>query len=187
MRILSLFSLLIAAVCSSCSHTVSETLIAKNQLGLLNSNTEIEELKSILNSDSIPNLESSTNREKLTEIEVYDKKGNLSLLIEPNYQNDSLITIDEIQILDPKYQTKKGLSVDSNFKVIYENYKIDNIQNSISSVILSLNEIGAYVVIDKKHLPSELRFDSEVKIEANQIPDEAPIRYFWLRFDSLPD
>lgn len=183
MKSISLFSVLLLILFTSCSSSTSETLIAKNQLGLIKPDTQIHELSSILEKDSVADFDIESRFNKTKEIEVFNKEGGISLIIEPNYLNDSIITISEIQILDPKYKTKKGLTVESNFKAIYENYKIDNIQNSINSVILSIDEIGAYIVIDKKHLPSQLRFDSDTKIEANQIPNDAPLRYFWLRFD----
>lgn len=168
----------------SCTDPNSKTRIAKNQLGALTPETPLKELSVLLEQDSVAAFNPESNSRGVDEVEVFNQEGHLSLIIEPNFKNDSIITIDEIQILDPKYKTKKGLSIDSKFKTIYENYKLDNIQNSINSVIISINEIGAYIVIDKKHLPSELRYDSEAKIEANQIPDDAPIKYFWLRFES---
>lgn len=183
MKLISLFSILSFVLFTSCSSSTSETLIDKNQLGPLNPDTKVDELSSILKKDSIAEFDLESRFNKTKEIEVFNNEGKISLIIEPNYQNDSIVTISEIQILDPKYETKKGLNVDSNFQAVYENYKLDNIQNSINSVILSIDEIGAYIVIDKKHLPSELKFDSDIKIEANQIPNEAPLRYFWLRFD----
>lgn len=183
MKLISLFSILFLVLFTSCSNSTSDTLIAKNQLGLIKPSTKVEELSTILDKDSVAEFDIESRFNKTKEIEVFNKDGRISLVIEPNYQNDSIVTVSEIQILDPKYKTKKGLNVDSDFQAIYENYKINNIQNSINSVILNINEIGAYIVIDKKHLPSELRFDSDLKIEANQIPNEAPIRYFWLRFD----
>lgn len=183
MRLISLFSILILVLFSSCSTSTSETLIAKNQLGLIKPDTRVDELSSILDKDSVAEFDIESRLNKSKEIEVFNSEGKLSLIIEPSYQNDTIITISEIQILDPKYQTKKELNVNSTFQTIYENYKINNIQNTMNSVILSIEEIGAYIVIDKKHLPSELRFDSEIKIEANQIPNDAPLRYFWLRFD----
>lgn len=183
MKLISLFSILFLVLFTSCSSSTSDTLIAKNQLGLIKPSTKVEELSTILDKDSVAEFDIESRFNKTKEIEVFNKEGRISLVIEPNYQNDSIVTVSEIQILDPKYKTKKGLNVDSDFQAIYENYKINNIQNSINSVILNINEIGAYIVIDKKHLPSELRFDSDLKIEANQIPNEAPIRYFWLRFD----
>lgn len=183
MKLIPLFSILSLILFTSCNSSSSETLIAKNQLGLLNPETKIDELSLVLKKDSVAEFDLKSSFNTTNEIEIFNKEGEISLIIEPNYQSDSLITISEIQILDPKYQTKKGLTIDSSFKTIYKNYKIDNIQNSINSVILSIDEIGAYLVIDKKHLPSKLRFDSETKIEANQIPNEAPLKYFWLRFE----
>ncbi|MBZ9620302.1 hypothetical protein [Psychroflexus lacisalsi] len=183
MKLIPVTSIFLLILSTSCNTSDSETIIAKNKLGLLSPSTKVNEVSTILVNDSIAEFDLESKFNKVSEIEVFNKEGNISLVIEPNYQNDSLVTINEVQILDPKYRTKKGLSIDSNFKTIYENYKIDNIQNSINSVILSINEIGAYIVIDKKHLPSKLKFDSEIKIEANQIPDEAPFKYFWIRFE----
>ncbi|SDG69559.1 hypothetical protein [Psychroflexus sediminis] len=181
MKLLSLFFL--SVILMGCSNSTSETLIAKNQLGLLRPSTQINEISSILEKDSIGEFNLKSRINTTNEIEVFTKEGEVSLIIEPNYQGDSLVTISEIQILDPKYKTREGLTIQSDFKTIYENYKINNIQNTINSVILSIDEIGAYIVIDKKHLPSKLKFDSEIKIEANQIPGKAPFKYFWLRFE----
>lgn len=178
-----LSALALVLLATSCQNSTSETLIAKNQLGLLDPSTKVDELSSLLEKDSVAEFDTASRINRVKEIEVFNDQGKLSILVEPHYQNDSLVTISEIQVLDPRYKTKKGLSIDSDFKTIYENYKINNIQNSINSIILTIDEIGAYIVIDKKHLPSEIKFDSEVKIEANQIPDEAPLRYFWLKFE----
>jgi hypothetical protein len=185
MKLLSLFGSLLLVLLVSCDGSSSKTLIIKNQLGQLTPKTEIKDLGTILETDSIAVFDIETRFGKTEEIEIFDSEGKVSLIVEPKFKSDTLVTIDEIQILDSRYKTEKGLGIDSDFKVIYKNYKIDNIQNSINSVILSINEIGAYIVIDKKHLPSELRFDSEIKIEANQIPDGAPIKYFWLKFKDL--
>jgi len=185
MKLLSLFGSLLLVLLVSCDGSTSKTLINKNQLGQLTPKTEIKDLGTILETDSIAVFDIETRFGKTEEIEIFDSEGKISLIVEPKFKSDTLVTIDEIQILDTRYKTEKGLGIDSNFKVIYKNYKINNIQNSINSVILNINAIGAYIVIDKKHLPSELRFDSEIKIEANQIPDEAPIKYFWLKFKDL--
>lgn len=183
MKLTSFLSIIFLISLSSCSSSSSDTLIAKNQLGPLTPVTQLKDLSSLLANDSIADFDLETKFNRPQEVEVFNKASETSLIIEPFYQNDSLATIKEIQILDPRYETRKGLSIASDFKTIYENYKIDNIQNSINSVILSIDEIGAYIVIDKKHLPSELKFDAEIQIEANQIPDEAPFKYFWLKFE----
>lgn len=183
MKYISVISVFLLLLITSCDSFDSETIIGKNQLGQLTPSSKLSEIGSILEKDSVAEFDLKSKMKRVSEIEVYNKDGEISLIIEPNYLKDSIATINEIQILDSRYKTKKGLNIDSNFKTIYENYKIDNIQNSINSVILSIDELGAYIVIDKKHLPSELKFDSDIKIEANQIPDDAPLKYFWLRFE----
>lgn len=165
----------------SCSNSGKNNLIAKNTLGLVDQNTKISELKGIFAEDSLHQQEPDRfNRNQ--DLEIYSSKDSLILVVEPRVYNDSTSTIKEIQVLGSRFKTETGLSSLSTFGEIYKNHKISNIQNSINSVILTLEDIGAYIVIDKKHLPSELRFDNEAKIEANQIPDDAPIKYFWLRF-----
>jgi hypothetical protein len=183
MKLIRIFLIALIASFIGCNTPASDTLIAKNQLGLITPNTNVLDLNSILSQDSIAEFDIDSKFNRTREIEVFNNDGRISLVIEPNYKTDSIVTINEIQILDPRYKTKKGLNVESDYQTIYKNYKINNIQNSINSVILSIDEIGAYIVIDKKHLPSEIRFDPDLKIEANQIPDDAPLRYFWLRFD----
>ncbi|WP_127844309.1 hypothetical protein [Psychroflexus aestuariivivens] len=165
----------------ACSNSESNNRIAKNTLGQVDQNTAIYELKGILVEDSLHQQEPDRfNRNQ--DLEVYNSRDSLILLIEPRVYNDSTSTIKEIQILGGRFKTETGLSSQSKYGEIYKNHKISNIQNSINSVILTLEDLGAYIVIDKKHLPSELRFDNEAKIEANQIPNDAPIKYFWLRF-----
>ncbi|MFN2261709.1 MAG: hypothetical protein ABR595_06560 [Psychroflexus sp.] len=165
----------------ACSNSEKNNLIAKNKLGLIDQNTKISELKGILAEDSLSQKEADRfNRNQ--DLEVYSSKDSLILVIEPRVYNDSTSTIKEIQVLGSRFKSESGLSSQSKFGEIYENYKISNIQNSINSIILTIEDIGAYIVIDKKHLPSELRFDNDAKIESNQIPDDAPVKYFWLRF-----
>ena len=41
-----------------------------------------------------------------------------------------------------------------------------------------VNENNTFFTIDKKELPSELRFDMSKKIEVTNIPDSAKIKYF---------
>ena len=49
-------------------------------------------------------------------------------------------------------------------------------------MIVTINEINAYVTIDKNELPSELRFDMNAKVEAIHIPDEAEIKDLFLQW-----
>jgi hypothetical protein len=43
--------------------------------------------------------------------------------------------------------------------------------------------MNVYVTIDKKELPAELRYDTQARIQASQIPDDAKIKYFMIDWD----
>jgi len=49
--------------------------------------------------------------------------------------------------------------------------------------VVFVDEINASFTIDKKELPSDLRFDMSLTIEKIQIPDKAKIKYFFVYWD----
>ncbi|MGO2102748.1 MAG: hypothetical protein ACTH3E_06855 [Psychroflexus halocasei] len=167
---------------SSCQESQNEFKIGQNQVGQIKAQTEVHELESIFSQDSIvkPDLK---NRFRAADNDYYVyQNGELALKIQPRKAQDSTSYISEIQILNSAYKTDKGLNASSTFKDLYENYKINFIQNSLKNVIVDLKDSGIYVVIDKKHLPSSLKFDSSSKVSKTQIPDDAPFKYFWFSF-----
>ena len=46
-----------------------------------------------------------------------------------------------------------------------------------------IDDLNIYISIDKKELPAELRYDTETKIQAAQIPDDAKFKYFMISWD----
>jgi hypothetical protein len=64
-----------------------------------------------------------------------------------------------------------------------KDYNISRIENTLNAAVVFLDEINAYITIDKKELPSDLRYDTDSKIRASQIPDEARIKYFMIYWD----
>ena len=81
-----------------------------------------------------------------------------------------------------RFKTAKGLNTKSTFKSIKDNYKISSIQNTLRNIMISVNEMNVFFTIDKNELPSELRFDMNLKIEEVQIPDEAKIKGFFMQW-----
>ena len=75
---------------------------------------------------------------------------------------------------------RKGLNPESTFADIKNNYTISGIQNTLSNVVISVDDINGFFTIDKKELPSELRLDMNKKIDALNIPDTAKIKYFMI-------
>lgn len=178
----ALFIVSLCTVLISCS-TEEENpfLITANQVGALNKTVKLNQLDSIFKGDSIVRQTSGPETLRSTdEIKIYDKDGTPLLSLEPLQEFDSTSTVGYIRILDPRYETKHGLNIKSTFKDIMENYNISRIENTINSAVVFLDEINAYVTIDKTQLPSSLRYDTDSKIMASQIPDDARIKYFMI-------
>ena len=176
---IALFSFLL----TSCGRDQNPFLIKKQNIGNLTDSTQVKNLKSVFENDSVVDYIGKDEFTKnITTIEIYDKAGAPLLSLSPERRTDSTATITTIRILDGRYKTEKGISIGSTFKQIQDQYKISKIDNLINSIVVSVNEINASFTIDKKELPSNLRFDRTMTIEASQIPDNAKIKYFFIHW-----
>ncbi|MEM0519207.1 hypothetical protein [Aequorivita flava] len=167
-----------------CGEDSDPFLIQNGAIGNLTKEIKIKQVDSIFASDSIVKINSSPNAlETQGEVAIYENGGKQLLLLSPQKENDPNSPITNIQVLDPRYKTDKGLSTASTFKDVKANYTIDNIETTINAVVIFLKETDVYLTIDKKSLPEELRYDMNLEVEANQIPDEAPIKYFMIGWE----
>ncbi len=160
------------------------TASTASQVGKLKKDIKINQLDSLYREDSLVKETSGPMQLRATdEIKVFEKGGEALLILEPAQEFDSTSTVGYIRVLDPRFKTKAGLNAGSTFKDIVENYKISRIENTISSAVVFLDEINAYITIDKKELPSSLRYDTDTKIRSSQIPDDAKFKYFMIYWD----
>lgn len=177
-------SLIACSLFLSCEKEQDPFLISANSVGSLTRDIKINELDSIFASDSIVKQVSDGELyRKSNEIEVFDKSGKKLLLLEPVQAFDSTSTVGFIQVMDPRYKTAKGLGKESTFKDIVENYTISRIENTLRAAVIFIDDLNVYVTIDKKQLPVELRYDTQTRIQASQIPDDAKIKYFMIDWD----
>jgi len=168
-------------VLTSCEKEINPFLITKHNIGYLTDSTQVKNLESVFANDSIVKYVSGDEFTGDTnDIQIYEKGGSQLLTLSPSQSLDSTTTIRTVEVIDARFSTIKGLSPNSTFKDINTNYKISNIQNSLRSIIVSVDEINAYFTIDKSELPANMRFDMNLKIEAIQIPEEAKINNFYL-------
>lgn len=168
----------------ACEKEPDPYLISANSIGMLTRDVKITELDSIFAEDSIVRQVSDGEfYRKSNEIEVYDKTGKKLLLLEPVQAFDSTSTIGFIQVLDSRFKTAKGLGTESTFNDIVENYNISRIENTLSAAVIFIDDLNLYVTIDKKNLPVELRYDTQKRIQASQIPNDAKIKYFMIAWD----
>lgn len=178
-----LFLSVIAIAIASCSKPQDPFEIGKRYVGLLTDSTQVKDLKLAFPEDSIATIVKATGfSSSSSQIEIYSNTGEKLLTLTAARPNDSTATIKTVKIESPLYKTGKDINKKSMFKDIKENYKIDKIDNLISSVVVSIKEINAAFTIDKTELPSELRFDNSQTIDQLQIPGKAKIKYFMLHW-----
>ncbi len=159
--------------------------ITPNRIGFLTNETKISQLDSIFAMDSIAKLiPSGTSFNSTTEFEIYEKGGNKLLVLEAGKESDPTATIENIQVIDPRYKTPSGISSKSMFKDIKDHYTISKINNTLSTAVVFVDSIQAYFTIDKKQLPGEFQNTTDTKIKASDIPDSAKIKHFWIRWDA---
>lgn len=169
---------------TSCSNESDPFLIDQNSVGPLTSETQVRELDSIFTNDSVVNqVNQSQFSSRNNEIEIYDNSGSRLLLLEPVQAFDSTSTIGYIRVIDSRYKTSKGLGPQSTFGEIVENYNISRIENTLSAAVVFIDDLNLYITIDKKELPADLRYDTQKRIQASQIPDDAKFRYFMINWD----
>ena len=158
--------------------------VTENNVGLLTKEVQIRQIDSIFKMDSIVKLSSIENALGTQgEVEVYEKGGKKLFLVSPHSETDPNSTIENIQLFDARYKTEKGISVNSTFKDIKDNYTIENIQTTFNSVVVFLKDSNVFITIDKKQLSENARYDPSLKIEASHIPDAATFKYMMIGWD----
>ncbi|NBC56879.1 MAG: hypothetical protein GVY05_01140 [Bacteroidetes bacterium] len=178
-------------IISSCQKS-TEHLIAKNQLGPLNNTTQVFEIETLLASDSVvkvnaKNAYGNMIKSAIGQVKVYDTSGKQLLSIKPHGTLDSVAKIKNIRILTDKYKTKNGISIGSNFAEVKKHHDVSRIQSSPRSIIITLEDLNAFVSFDRKVLSGDLRFDLDADIKPTMIPDDAKVNRFWLNFEAVKD
>jgi hypothetical protein len=158
-------------------------LISKDRVGFLTKDLQVRQLDSVFQEDSIVAKNSRELFGGQNQITVYGKDGKAMLLLDPVQSFDSTSTIGNIRIIDGRYQTELGLGVNSSFKDIMSNYDISRIENTLDAAVVFIDKINAYVTFDKENLPGKFQNNTNMNIEVSDIPETAPIEYFWIGWE----
>ena len=180
-KLIALFSITLLIACSQ-EEKKDPFLITKTDVGLVSKETQVRELDSIFAKDTIISFDKNQIGTS-NQITVYDHKGKELLILNPVQKFDSTSTISTIQLKDKRFKTDKGLSTESTFKDIAKNYKISRIENTLSNVVIFLDDINVYVAIDKKHISGDAKYNTDIPVEPSQIPDDAKIKRFWIGWE----
>lgn len=186
MKYISIFILFL--VISGCQKN-TENLIARNQLGVLNNSTKIFEIESLLKSDSIVKNNAKDAyggmiNSTIGEVNVFSTTGEELLTIKPHGALDSLAHIKNIRVLNNRYKTKNGITIGSSFAEVKKHHDVSNIQSSPRSIIITLEDLNAFVSFDRKVLSGDVRFDMDTDIKPTMIPEDAKVNRFWLNFEA---
>ena len=164
-----------------CKEEINPFLISNDSVGALTRGMTIKEIDSIFAQDSIVKLYAQNEALPTQgEVEVYEKNGTRLVSISPVTNNDPDALISNFQFFDPRYKTHNGLNLSSTFKDIKANYQISNIETTISTVVIFLEDNDLFINIDKNELPENFRYNPNLVIDVTNIPDEAKIKYFML-------
>lgn len=160
--------------------------ISKGKVAGVTTATTVQELNQIFKNDSIVKVLSEGAKgnnyfQDDDEYKIYEKGGKHLLTIIPKEQLDSTSTIKSIEIFDDRFKTDSGLNINSTFGDVNAKTKISNVETSISSATLFIDELNATIAIDKEQMGLS-EFGTQ-KVSLEQIPDLAKIRTFVVWFN----
>jgi hypothetical protein len=155
-------------------------LVGPDRVGKLMRTHRLSQLDSIYRSDSLVRDSTRLNMGINGKIEVYEKGGQHLLTLSPG--TDSLAGIENIRILDPRYQTPEGIGLLSTFNDIQKAYEIRKVVSSPSNILILLKNSPVYFTISREELPGAIRYSNQ-PIEAIQIPGEARIKYMMVAWE----
>ncbi len=156
-----------------------EFKITRSQVGKITKNTTREDIIELFKNDSL--IMFPKDEKMVNEYIVYQKGGKHLLSIFPKMSPDSIHMIERIHIYSPSYKTEKGISVASTYRDVAASYTFDKIDPTFTSAIIYLDEINGTIVLEKSDLG--LAEDDLNKIQKEQIPDHARIKYITVWFD----
>ncbi len=169
---------------ASCSKKTDPLLVDKGRVGLITNETTVKQLDSIFALDSIVTLSAENSLFlKSDQIEIYENDSTKLFLIIPRLNNNPYSKIASIHIFDSRYKTSKGITKESTFGDIKKHYTIAEVSHTLSSLIVTLEDNDFYFVFDKNVLPERFLNGYRGKIEAEDIPESAPVKFFMVSWE----
>ena len=173
----------ITSLLVGCSQVDKKFLITDSSVGLLTLGTKITQLDSLYQKDSLvkTSLEGEFRYISEERFLIYERGKEKKQLLEltPNIPLDgSPQYIQGVQVLDDRYTTKEGISLNSTFGNIKKVYKEFDFEQLLSTVIVMPKGSNLYFAFDQKELLPAL--DDTYTIES--IPDTAKVKRLLLNW-----
>lgn len=179
-KIVFLFGICILGLGHSCTEKDTNFLISNEKIGKLDKISLVRDLDLIYEGDSLVRDTLSSRISRQRKIKVYEKGGKHLLTLTPTA--DSIPSIANIAIEDPRFETEQGIGIKSTFKDIQNQYEIKKVVTTLNSVVIFPKGSPMYFTIDKSELPSNLRYTTST-IDVVQIPDEAKLKYLMIGWE----
>ena len=112
------------------------------------------------------------------DFEIYDGLGNHLLTITPYGKADLTREINRVLVLDDRFRTGSNIGLGSNYKDIKKAYPNLNASPDMDVVVLALDELNAWISINKKLLPSDWWDNENKQVLLNKIPLDANTNIF---------
>ena len=112
------------------------------------------------------------------DFEVYDLSGKHILTITPQGRNNHNSKINRVLILDSRFQTEARLGLGSTYLSIKKNYPMLSAQPAMDVIVLSIDEINAWMSIKKTLLPEDWYDQENNKVNLSKIPPDATTSLF---------
>ena len=164
----------------SCEEKDTNFLISADKVGKLDKISLARDLELIYEGDSLVKDTLSSRLSHQRKIKVYEKGGKHLLTLTPT--TDSIPTIENISIEDPRFETENGIGLKSTFKDVLGQYEIKKVVTTLNSIVVFPKGSPIYFTIDKSELPSNLRYTTGT-IDVVQIPDEAKLKYLMIGWE----
>lgn len=105
--------------------------------------------------------------------EIYDKENQHILTMTPLTQNDSNSTINRVLIIDNRFRTESGISVESTYSELIKSYKVTDYSPDLEHIVLSVEQIGAWFSIEKTELEKGWWDEKTKRIDKTKIPSDS--------------
>ena len=176
----SIYSMVIFCIALLLMHCTPEKdvrfLIQADQVGPLTRTMDMDSVELVFQQDSIvrdttPKVMGSARNKIL----IYEKGGAHLLTLTTG--TDSVQPIENVQVHDARFKTVAGIGISSTFQEIKAAYEIRKVVTSLNNVVIFVKNSDVYFTIAKDQLPGSLRYNTNLNIEAVQIPDKAKLKY----------
>ncbi len=154
---------------------IDSFLITENSVGIFNKGMTISKVIQLIPEKQIKKKIGYGEFEEDTydDYEIYDEYNRHLVTLTPLIQNNLNSTINRILIIDHRFKTESGISVNSTYSELLKLFKVSDYSPDIKHVVLSVGQLGAWFSIRKTELEQGWWNEESKKINKSKIPSDS--------------